>query len=687
MANNKIPASLVYGLDIGTRNIVGTVGYREGKKFVVLAIESLEHETRAMLDGQIHDISVVAESVAKITKRLEEKIGSKLTKVCIAAAGRVLKTTRVHTDFELPEEKIVDEEDIYTLNSLATEDAYKKFLEGTKEDTRFYCVGSSVVKYYLNDLAINNLLDHKAQKIGVDLIATFLPDDVVDSLYRTVNKAGLEVASLTLEPIAAIGLAIPEKFRLLNIALVDVGAGTSDVSITSEGSVVAFGMIPEAGDRITEKIAQYCMTDFNTAEFIKKECNVKDKVEYMDIMGMTLTVKSSEIKAQVKGVVDELADLAAKKIIELNGDKTVGAVFVVGGGGVYEGYTTLLAKKLSLNPLRVALRGQEVMSDIVFKDEVEISSLLVTPIGIALSYYEEANNFIYVDFNGNKIKVYNSNTLSVMDVAMQTDFPAENFFPKAGDSIKYKLNGMDKIARGSLGEPAAITVNGVEANMNSFVKADDIIVVKDSTKGEPAALLVSNLPGYKQKIKVIVNDKTMELPKYVMVNGNLESGYYLIKEGDNVSIPDYYTLDQVKLFLDVNPNEEYRCTVNNAVAFGDEKVYENFTVSILPGSTTYSDLPDDDNSEVDNASTGKEVDEKNSKAHENRITKEIFVTVNSQPVKLSGKRDYVFVDIFESYEFDLTKSKGEIKTIVNGKDAEHMQPIYDGDIIEVYWKN
>ena len=54
---------------------------------------------------------------------------------------------------------------------------------------------------------------------------------------------------------------------------------------------------------------------------------------------------------------------------------------------------------------------------------------------------------------------------------------------------------------------------------------------------------------------------------------------------------------------------------------------------------------------------------------------------------MSGKRDYVFVDIFESYEFDLTKSKGEIKTIVNGKDAEHLQPIYDGDIIEVYWKN
>ena len=47
---------LVFGLDIGTRSIVGTVGYLNGGKFHVLAQRSKEHETRAMLDGQIHDI-------------------------------------------------------------------------------------------------------------------------------------------------------------------------------------------------------------------------------------------------------------------------------------------------------------------------------------------------------------------------------------------------------------------------------------------------------------------------------------------------------------------------------------------------------------------------------------------------------------------------------------------------------
>ena len=56
--------SNVFGLDIGTRNVVGTVGYRtEDEKFTVIAQYIKEHETRAMLDGQIHDIGRVARTV------------------------------------------------------------------------------------------------------------------------------------------------------------------------------------------------------------------------------------------------------------------------------------------------------------------------------------------------------------------------------------------------------------------------------------------------------------------------------------------------------------------------------------------------------------------------------------------------------------------------------------------------
>ena len=64
-ADRKYPGQLVYGLDIGTRSIVGTVGYMYDKRFHVVAIESKPHETRSMQDGQIHSISAVAETADK----------------------------------------------------------------------------------------------------------------------------------------------------------------------------------------------------------------------------------------------------------------------------------------------------------------------------------------------------------------------------------------------------------------------------------------------------------------------------------------------------------------------------------------------------------------------------------------------------------------------------------------------
>ena len=133
---------------------------------------------------------------------------------------------------------------------------------------------------YLNDETVfKSLNPTKRTRIGEDIIVTFLPEDVVDGLYAAVNQAGLEVANLTLEPIAAINVAIPESYRLLNIALVDVGAGTSDISITKDGSIIAYGMIPLAGDELTELIVQNYLVDFKTAEYIKLQSTTEEEID------------------------------------------------------------------------------------------------------------------------------------------------------------------------------------------------------------------------------------------------------------------------------------------------------------------------------------------------------------------------------------------------------------------------
>ena len=279
----------VFGLDIGTRSIVGTLGYRVGTdRFIVVAQVSIEHRTRAVIDGQIHDISTVAKTIAEVKARLEYMTGETLKDVSIAAAGRVLKTKNVYAEYEMPSEGKVTTEHIHSLDSIAVEKAYEEIRSETDhKDKHFYCVGYSPVRYYLNGYPMEMIEKHTASSIGVEMIATFLPDEVVDGLYCAVEEAGLRVVSLTLEPIAAIHLAIPERFRLLNIALVDVGAGTSDISIVKDGSIIAFGMIPLAGDEITEAIARKYLLDFETAEQVKMTVAKKKAVSFKNILGET----------------------------------------------------------------------------------------------------------------------------------------------------------------------------------------------------------------------------------------------------------------------------------------------------------------------------------------------------------------------------------------------------------------
>ena len=459
MALNKYMDQVVFGLDIGTRSIVGSVGYLEKNKFKVIAHYVKEHESRDMLDGQIHDIGRVSDSIAKVKDELEQQLGVELKDVCIAAAGRVLKTVTVHKDYELPEETAITGEHIYSLELMGVEEAYES-INSAQDKIRFYSVGYTVVKYYLNDYVIANLEGHKAKKIGADIIVTFLPEDVVDGLYAAVEGAGLQVANLTLEPIAAINVAIPKKYRLLNIALVDVGAGTSDISITKDGSIVAYGMIPKAGDEFTETLVGKYLVDFNTAEDIKKASVLNRQITFTDIMGIKKKVSPKEVREVYAETVANTAKEVASKIKELNGGKSVSAVFVVGGGGKIYGFTNAIAKELGLEEERVALRGEEVLGGVEFIDEnVKKDPLLVTPIGICINYYNQNNNFIFVHVNGERIKLYDNDRLTVVDAVLQIGFDNKSLFAKRGKELNYKVNGEHRLVRGELGEPAVIKKN------------------------------------------------------------------------------------------------------------------------------------------------------------------------------------------------------------------------------------
>ena len=737
----------VFGLDIGTRNVVGTVGYQtDDKGFVVTAQYVREHETRAMLDGQIHDIGRVAKTIKEVKDELEKQTGQPLEEVCIAAAGRVLKTVTTHVEYEYAQESVVTGEDVHTLDLLGIEKAQEALKEVNDTSYKFYCVGYSTVKFFLNDEVFISLEGHKANKIGEDIIVTFLPEDVVDGLYAAVGQAGLSVANMTLEPIAAINVAIPENYRMLNIALVDVGAGTSDISITRDGSIIAYGMIPHAGDEMTEVIVQHFLVDFNMAESIKLQSTTSDTVTYKDIMSIEHTIPAQDVWDVAAPVVDNIAQEVSAKIRELNGDKTVSACFVVGGGGKIHGFTEKLAEDLDLPEERVALRGEEVLGDVTFEQEdIKKDPLLVTPIGICLNYYDQRNNFIMVRFNGERIKLYDNNRLTIVDAALQAGFPNDELFPKRGTPINFTVNGVARLVRGEAGEGAVVTMNGKPASINTPLEPNSEIVIEPSTAGEAAEYKISQLDEYNHSvITFIINGRKVSCPRFVQVNGRLEPEDYSIRENDVIETRNYYTVRQIAQFMDLVIDTDQMIFVNNEEAGLDTLVYENFSVEWKTDeygvaridNNNYNDTQESDSddasvlaeqdansTESDNtvtrtseqmmnqvldelhdefakeaeASAVPENELPENELPKNDIQEEIHeedssentvtVIVNGEPVELSGKDTYIFVDIFTHISFDLQAGKGRaIATVINGRDAQFSEELHEGDKIELYWK-
>ena len=733
----------VFGLDIGTRNVVGTVGYQtDDREFVVTAQYIREHETRAMLDGQIHDIGRVAKTIKEVKDELEKQTGQPLEEVCIAAAGRVLKTVTTHVEYEYAQESVVTGEDVHTLNLLGIEKAQEALKEVNDTSYKFYCVGYSTVKFFLNDDVFISLEGHKANKIGEDIIVTFLPEDVVDGLYAAVGQAGLSVANMTLEPIAAINVAIPENYRMLNIALVDVGAGTSDISITRDGSIIAYGMIPHAGDEITEVIVQHFLVDFNMAESIKLQSTTSDTVTYKDIMSIEHTIPAQDVWDVAAPVVDSIAQEVSAKIRELNGDKTVSACFVVGGGGKIHGFTEKLAEDLDLPEERVALRGEEVLGDVTFEQEdIKKDPLLVTPIGICLNYYEQRNNFIMVRFNGERIKLYDNNRLTIVDAALQAGFSNDELFPKRGTPINFTVNGVARLVRGEAGEGAVVTMNGKPASINTPLEPNSEIIIEPSTAGEAAEYKISQLDEYNHSvITFVINGRKVSCPRFVQVNGRLEPEDYSIRENDVIETRNYYTVRQIAQFMDLVIDTDQMIFVNNEEADLDTLVYENFSVEWKTDeygvaridNNNYNDTQESDS---DDASVLAEQDAKSTESDntvtrtseqmmnqvldelhdefakeaevsavpenelpENELPKNdiqeedsskntVTVIVNGEPVELSGKDTYIFVDIFTHISFDLQAGKGRaIATVINGRDAQFSEELHEGDKIELYWK-
>lgn len=512
---------LIYALDIGTRSVIGMLGELEDGRVRVLAIEKQPHSKRAMLDGQIEDIAQVAAVVARVTARLGEQSGRRLSRACVAAAGRALRTESGHALLENARPEAVTEERMGQLEAAAVSNAEETLRHAGESGQRLFLVGYTVTQYQLDGYPLTNLLGHTGQRLEADVVATFLPSEVIDSLYAVMRGAGLEVASLTLEPIAALNAAIPADLRLLNLALVDIGAGTSDIAVCRDGSVVGYTMATVAGDEITEAIMRACLVDYPTAERIKAELSSDQPILYSDVLGLEQTTTAQELLPQLESAAKNLVEEIAGQITQLNGGPP-SALFLAGGGSKLADLCPRMADALGMDRRRVAAAGAYFKNS-AFSQAFDLNDPeYTTPLGIAVSAGLGLISDSYrIQLNGKPAKLFRSGSLTLLELLMMNGYSYEDLLGRSGRNLVLTVDGKRMPFYGEPAVPGQLLCNGKPCGATTPAHAGDQVTFVPAVSGADARVTAAALAARLGA-------------EALWVNGHLAEGDAVLAPGDDI---------------------------------------------------------------------------------------------------------------------------------------------------------
>ncbi|MET4561973.1 cell division protein FtsA [Lysinibacillus parviboronicapiens] len=708
-------SSKLFALDIGTRSVVGIILVEDNDHFHVQDILVKEHKERAMVDGQIHNVMYVADLINEIKHELEEQHGP-LTKVSVAAAGRSLKTEQASVTISIRNRPIFTEEDISRLELQAVQQAQQQLLQ-QKEDAKtshYYCVGYSVLYYRLDGEEIGSLLDQQGDEAQIEVIATFLPRVVVESLIAALKRANLEMEALTLEPIAAINVLIPPTMRRLNVALVDIGAGTSDIAITDKSTVVAYGMVPTAGDEITEALSDHYLLDFPVAETAKRQLQTEDEILIQDILGFDQYFAKVEVLKAIEPAVKQLAQAIGEEILRLNNRTAPKAVMLVGGGSLTPDLTTELGLVLDLPTNRIAVRGVDAIQNLTKEEHIKPSPELVTPIGIAIAAKKMPIQYMSLTVNEQVVRLFELKEMTVGDAFLAANIRAKQLYGKPGHGLSVSVNGQDIFIPGGHGQPAQILVNGQQASTKTTIKTGDAIHLIEGQDGQTAKATVRDIVDDAAIKTVTIHTTEYVIEPKITVNGALASLDTLLNDRDVIAFEIAETVEDVfnftnnqdllkrfeSYYIHVDgkplylPEYSSQLLINGkpcklSYAVQNEDIIQ-FQQQALP---TVQHIADQMNILLEDKIIihfQNEVLELNKNAHEVFVNQAVVPPLSTVPngatisFKEKDQSRWIYQDVFRFSSWQLpTTFKGNFTILRNGQPASFDTEIFGGDKLEI----
>ncbi len=381
---------VVVAIDLGTTKISALAGrYDHLDKLQILAFASVASDG-GIARGAVSNIEKTVDSVNRVVAQLERKLKAKISKVYVGIAGMQIKST-LHNGMLVRENPDVEiqQADLDKLMS----DMYKLVLPPGQKILHI------VPQEYRVDFesGIINPKGMLGSKLEADFQVVSVPLMTLNNTTRCIEKCGMKVAGFVLEPLASGDAVLSPEEKEGGVALVDIGGGTTDLSIYCDGILRHSAIIPLGGKIITKDIKEGCNVLMEQAEGLKIKFGhaVAELIEDDTVIIIpghkgreAKEISRKNLSRIIQARMEEILEYVDEEIVQSKfADKLTCGVVLTGGGAKIKEIETLTSLVTGFSarvgePVDHLAQGySSVLSDTIFS----------TGIGLIIHAFDNSN--------------------------------------------------------------------------------------------------------------------------------------------------------------------------------------------------------------------------------------------------------------------------------------------------------
>ncbi len=362
--NDETNENMIVGLDIGTSKvvaIVGVIGEDGGLHIAGIG----HHRSRGIKKGAVVNIESTVESIQRAVEEAELMAGCQIHSVYAGIAGNHVRGMNSQGVVSIRDGEVRrgDVERVIDAAQAVVIPADQKILHILPQD---YVIDSQD--------GVREPLGMSGTRLEAKVHLITCAVNAAQNIEKCIQRCGLRTEEIILEQLASSYAALTEDERNLGVCLVDIGGGTTDIAVFVDGAIQHTGVIPIAGDQVTNDIAQSLRTPTESADELKIRyacalAELVDEQETIEVPSVGDRSARSLSRRRLAEVVEaryaELFDLVLAELRRSGHDQTASGIVLTGGTSKIEGAVGL-AESIFHAPVRVAApHGVSGLADIV----------------------------------------------------------------------------------------------------------------------------------------------------------------------------------------------------------------------------------------------------------------------------------------------------------------------------------